>query len=195
MLTVSIRPPAIFGELDDSCAGKIIASARQGRAHYQFGSGNNPSDFVYISNLIDAHIHAAEALVRAYDRAPRAPDMRVDGEPFLVLNDKPVPFLEFQRSLAASAEYPVSLEEIRAISVWLAFCMAAVSEWIAWAFRQKTPVISRYSVRASTMPRTFNGEKARRVLGYRPKIDLEEAVARTCRWYREEELKQAKAKK
>lgn len=39
MLTVSIRPPIIFGERDLSCAASIIENARQGRAHYQFGSG------------------------------------------------------------------------------------------------------------------------------------------------------------
>lgn len=35
MLTVSIRPAAIFGERDYLCAGKIIANARQGKAGYQ----------------------------------------------------------------------------------------------------------------------------------------------------------------
>lgn len=197
MLTVSIRPPAIFGERDDSCAGKIIANARQGRAHYQFGSGKNLTDVVYITNLIDAHILAAEALVRAYGKAPLAPEKRVDGESFLVLNEKPVPFWEFQRRLAASAGYPVKPEEVVVIPIWLAYCMAAISEWITWAFTlgKTTPIISRYVVRASTIPRTFNGEKARRVLGYRPKVDVEEAVARTGRWYREEEMKQAEAKK
>ncbi|ROW10384.1 hypothetical protein VMCG_02024 [Cytospora schulzeri] len=197
MLTVSIRPALIFGERDDTCAGKIIANARQGKAHYQFGSGKNLCDLVYIPNLIDAHILAAKALVRAYGKAPPAPEIRVDGEAFLVLNEKPVLFWEFQRNLAASAGYPVKPEEVLAIPIWLAFCMGAISEWITWVFTlgKKAPIISRRTVRASTIPRTFNGEKARRVLGYRPKINLEEAVARTGRWYREEERKQAEAKK
>lgn len=196
MLTVSIRPPLIFGEQNDNCAGKIITNARQGNAHYQFGSGKNLCDFIYIPNLIDAHILAAEALVRAYGKAPPAPEIRVDGESFLVLNEKPLLFWEFQRELAASAGYPVKPEEIRVIPIWLAFCMAAVSELITWActLGKKAPIISRFAVRASTVPRTFKDEKARIVLGYRPKIDLEEAVARTGRWYREEEMKQAEAK-
>lgn len=197
MLTVSLRPPAIFGERDDACAGKMITNARQGRAHLQLGSGKNLSDFVYIKNLIDAHILAAQALVRAHGKEPPAPEIRVDGESFLILNEKHVLFWEFQRSLAASAGYPVKTEEIRTIPFWLAFCAATINEWVTWAVTlgKKGAIISRYSVRASTIPRTFNGEKARRVLGYRPKVDLEEAVARTAKWFREEEIKQAGTKK
>lgn len=187
MLTVAIRPPVIFGERDFPVAGKIIANARQGNGHYQFGSGKNLSDFVYISNLMDAHILAAEALVRAYGKPPPAPERRVDGEPFLILNEKSMPFWEFSRKLATSAGYPVKPEEIRVVPFWLAFFVGAVSEWVTWVFTlgKKHPIISRHTVRASTIPRTFNDEKARRVLGYAPKIDLEEAIARTGRWFRE----------
>jgi nucleoside-diphosphate-sugar epimerase len=32
--------------------------------------------------------------------------------------------------------------------------------------------------------RAFDISKARRVLGYEPKVPLEEGLARTCAWYR-----------
>ncbi|KAK7716302.1 erg26, C-3 sterol dehydrogenase [Diaporthe eres] len=198
MLTVSIRPPMIFGERDFVCAGRMIENARQGRAHYQFGSGKNLTDVVYISNLIDALILAAEALLRAYGNAPPPPETRVDGESFLILNEKPVPFWAFQRSLVASAGYLVKEEEIRTIPLWLAFVVAAISELVTWVLSlgKKNSIISRHTVRASTIERTFNGEKARRVLGYKPKVSIEEGVARTGRWFQEQEIKRsAEAKK
>jgi nucleoside-diphosphate-sugar epimerase len=33
--------------------------------------------------------------------------------------------------------------------------------------------------------RAFSIDKARRLLGYEPKVDLEEGLGRTARWYRE----------
>ncbi|KAI0867224.1 3-beta hydroxysteroid dehydrogenase/isomerase [Hypoxylon argillaceum] len=68
MLTVSLRPATAFGERDTVCMGKIVANARAGKAKFQIGPGNNMYDFVYISNLVDAHILAAHALVQAYGR-------------------------------------------------------------------------------------------------------------------------------
>jgi sterol-4alpha-carboxylate 3-dehydrogenase (decarboxylating) len=192
MLTVAIRPPLIFGERDFTCAGSIIENARKGRAHYQFGSGKNLTDVIYIPNLIDAHILAAEALLRAYGKAPPPPGKRVDGESFLVLNEKPIPFWKFQRNIAGAAGYPVNEEDILSIPLWLAFLMAAMSEFITWTLSlgKKTSIISRHTIRASTVPRTFKDDKARMVLGYKPKISIEEGVQRTGRWFREQEMKQ-----
>lgn len=59
--------------------------------------------------------------------------------------------------------------------------MAAINEFITWVVTlgKKEPIISQYTTRAATILRTFNGDKAKRVLGYMPKRDLDEAVART----------------
>ncbi|KAG8162079.1 hypothetical protein KVR01_007844 [Diaporthe batatas] len=193
MLTVSIRPPLIFGERDFGIAGRMIENARQGRAHYQFGSGENLTDVVYISNLIDAHILAAEALLRAHGKAPPPPEARVDGESFLIINERPTPFWSFQRDIVASAGYPVKEEDIRTIPFWLAYLIAVISESLTWAISlgKRKSIITRHTFRASTITRTFNGEKARRGLGYKPKISIEEGVARTGRWFQEHEMKQS----
>ena len=37
-----------------------------------------------------------------------------------------------------------------------------------------------------TKSRAFSIEKARRLLGYAPKVDVEEGVARTAAWYSKE---------
>lgn len=45
MLTVSLRPSAIFGENDFICAGKIVANARRGKAGYQVSYSSNTFHF------------------------------------------------------------------------------------------------------------------------------------------------------
>ncbi|KAK0615066.1 hypothetical protein B0T17DRAFT_602170 [Bombardia bombarda] len=101
MLTVELRPGTIFGPRDTICMGKIIANARAGKANIQMGPGNNYYDFVYVSNLVDANILAAKALLNAYGKPTPPNDMRVDGEAFNVTNDEHVEFWEFQRAIAA----------------------------------------------------------------------------------------------
>ncbi|KAJ4391114.1 erg26, C-3 sterol dehydrogenase [Gnomoniopsis smithogilvyi] len=189
MLTVSIRPATVFGERDTITFGKIVANARKGNGKVQFGPGKNLYDFVYASNCADAHILAAQALLRAYGKPPPPAEMRVDGESFNVTNNEPVPFWEFQRRIAASIGLPVKPEEIRILPVWFAYLIATIAEWATWvrSFGRDQPIITREAVRLTVIERTLNGEKAGRVLGYMPKVSLEEGLAKTGKWFVEQD--------
>ncbi|KAH8897454.1 NAD(P)-binding protein [Thozetella sp. PMI_491] len=191
MLTVSIRPASAFGPRDSVTMGKMVANARAGKANIQMGDGNNYYDFVYISNLVDAHMLAAQALVRAYGKPPPAKDVRVDGQAFHVTNGEPVKFWEFHRAIAASVGQPVRKEDIRVVPVWVALLFAAISEWVTWVrtFGKGHAAVTREMVRLTVITRTLNGDKARRVLGYRPRVSIEEGLAIAGKWYMEEERK------
>ncbi|KAI0394441.1 C-3 sterol dehydrogenase/C-4 decarboxylase family protein [Xylariaceae sp. FL0594] len=189
MLTVSLRPATAFGERDTVCMGKVVSNARAGKAKIQIDPGGNIYDFVYIFNLVDAHMLAAQALIRAYGRpAPLDMEGRVDGQVFNVTNEEPVEFWEFQRAIAASVGLPVRKEDIRIVPVWLATLTAAINEWLYWVFTlgKKQPIVNREAIRLTTISRTLKNEKARRILGYRPKVSIEEGLARAGKWFREE---------
>jgi nucleoside-diphosphate-sugar epimerase len=47
------------------------------------------------------------------------------------------------------------------------------------------PPLHRRRVDFWTKSRAFSIEKARRLLGYDPKVDVDEGVARTVAWYRQ----------
>ena len=47
------------------------------------------------------------------------------------------------------------------------------------------PPLHRRRVEFWTKSRAFSIEKARRLLGYAPQVDLDEGIARTVAWYRE----------
>ncbi|KAI1499907.1 NAD(P)-binding protein [Biscogniauxia marginata] len=184
MLTVSIRPASTFGERDGVCMGKIVANARAGKAKFQMGPGNN----IYIRLY---------ALIRAYGNPPPPLDMRVDGQSFNVINNEPVKFWEFQRAIAASVGLPVKMEEIKIIPIWVALLMANINEWIAWirTWGKGQPLITREIIHLTTVTRTPNGEKARRVLGYEPRFTMDEGLARAGKWFMEEEKRMQEAKK
>ncbi|KUI69913.1 Sterol-4-alpha-carboxylate 3-dehydrogenase, decarboxylating [Cytospora mali] len=197
MLTVSVRPATAFGERDGICFGKIVANVRRGNGKNQIGPGNNLYDFIYVSNLVDAHILAAQALHRAYGKPPSPIDMRVDGECFHVTNDERVLFWDFQRAIAASIGLPVKKEEIKVIPVWVAYLFAALSEWFTWIKTggKGSPIVTREAVRLTVIERTLNGEKAKRVLGYRPKVSINEGLARTGKWFVDEARRAGEGKK
>lgn len=150
------------------------------------GPGTNEYDFVYVSNLVDGHILAAKALVRAFGKPAPAAENRVDGETFIITNDERKNFWDFQRSVAASVGCPVKPQEIKIIPVWVAWLFAAIGEWFAWLFRKGHPIVTREAVRLVTINRTFNGEKAKRVLGYKPKVSIDDGLEIAGKWFREE---------
>lgn len=59
---------------------------------------------------------------------------------------------------------------------------------------KEIPLITREAVRMTVIHRTFNIDKAKRVLGYRPMVSVEEGLARTGKWFVEEEKKNAAKK-
>jgi nucleoside-diphosphate-sugar epimerase len=61
---------------------------------------------------------------------------------------------------------------------------AAVCEAVCIPLRVEPP-LHRRRVEFWTKSRAFSIEKARRVLGYAPQVELEDGIARTCAWYRQ----------
>jgi sterol-4alpha-carboxylate 3-dehydrogenase (decarboxylating) len=154
----------------------------------QMGDGQNVFDFLYVGNLVHAHLLAARTLIRA-SKEEVVYGERVDGEAFHVTNDEPWLFWDFIRAIAAEAGYPVREEEVRAIPRWLGMLLAFFGEWWVWivSFGKRESGLTRYGVRYSTLNRTLDAEKAKRVLGYRPIFTMREGIERSVRWARERE--------
>lgn len=197
MLTVSIRPATAFGARDFGFMGKVIAQARAGKANAQIGPGKNYYDVTYISNLMDAHLLAAHALIDAHGKAAPPLERQVDGQAFIITNDEPVLFWEFNRAVAASVGMPVKQEDIKVIPYWVAMLAATVSEWSTWifSFGKKQAPITREAVHLSTITRTLKCDKAKRILGYKPKVGVYQGLEECSKWFVEEAKKTERAKK
>jgi sterol-4alpha-carboxylate 3-dehydrogenase (decarboxylating) len=200
MLTAILRPASTFGERDYLSFWSIVTKARAGRANVQIGNGENLFSYTYVGNLVDAHILAAEALVRAHGKpSPPPPASRVDGEAFFITNDEDRDwrFWDYQRAAAASVGYPVKKEDIKVIPPSLALVMGFVAEWWVWltSLGKRQSVLSRQTVRYACIHRTLNCSKAKRVLGYRPKVTMAEAIKKTGAWFMQEAKRAEELKK
>ena len=176
MLTVSIRLSGMFGENDPSSTKPLIDAAKTGKFRFQMGDGRNLFDRTYVGNVVQAHVRAANALLSVHGSPGTSipSDQRVDGEAFLITNDEPTPFWETSRAIGAAAGHPTPAEQVKVIPKWVGLLLVAMMEWMAWIIslgRQDTTMMSA-GIRYSMLNRTYNIEKAKKRLGYKPTVDM-----------------------
>ena len=185
MLTCSIRLSGMFGEDDASSTKPMIDAAASGKYRYQMGNGQNLFDRTYVGNVVQAHVLAAHALTSAprplLSSSTAIPaDERVDGEALLITNDEPMRFWDFARALGAAAGYPTAPQSVRVIPKWMGLIIVALMEWAIWiaSLGQRDSSAISTGIRYSMMNRTYNIEKAKKRLGYRPTVNMAEGIRR-----------------
>ncbi|KAF2441358.1 C-3 sterol dehydrogenase/C-4 decarboxylase-like protein [Karstenula rhodostoma CBS 690.94] len=166
--TCALRAAPIFGPRDPVTIPTIYGCIANGETPFILGSGNNLQDYVYVSNVADAHVLALHNLLGLGIAA---------GEAFFITNGEPITVRDL--CLAVWKEfghYP--LFQLR-IPEELAWWMGWGLEWASWLTSRKG-TFSRGVVLDATKTRYVSISKARRVLGYIPRVSLPEALQISC---------------
>ncbi|MFO0763116.1 MAG: NAD-dependent epimerase/dehydratase family protein [Byssovorax sp.] len=172
--TVAIRPHVIFGPGDTRFLPAILTRAKAGKLNYAVGSGDKLSDFTYIDNLIEALLLAEEKL-----------DGPAAGNAYFVTNGEPYPFFRFVADVLKELEMPAMKGSI---PYWLAYAVAAIAEgWdtLKGGTLNAESGLTRFAVRYMCTHHYFSIEKAKRELGYQPRVNIAEGIARTAAHLRE----------
>jgi nucleoside-diphosphate-sugar epimerase len=160
-----VRPGAIYGPGETRLL-KLFRSIARG--HYAIvGSGRSFYHPVYIDDLLEGFLLALER--------PEAV-----GEAFLIVGPRYVSQVELARLIAEGTGGRVLPFRIPAAPLQWA---GDVCEAICVPLGIEPP-LHRRRVDFWTKSRAFTIEKARKLLGYAPKVDLEEGIARTVASYR-----------
>jgi nucleoside-diphosphate-sugar epimerase len=162
-----LRPTAIYGPGDPERFLMIFRRANRGR-FLMFGRGDTYYHPVYIDNLVDAYLLAMEPGIGA-------------GQAYLIADEEYLPIRELVRKVGQALEREVALPRL---PLWPAILAGHLCEKVCKPFGINPPIFPR-RVDWFRQVRAFRIDKARRELGYRPRIGLEEGLARTARWYRE----------
>jgi sterol-4alpha-carboxylate 3-dehydrogenase (decarboxylating) len=183
--TAVIRIPGLYGENDDNCMGSLLNAVKKGQHKMQVGNNKRSFEFVYVENACKAHILAARALVGMTDNdteqdAGRSTKGRVDGEAFFVSDGISLPYFGFARKVYAFAGHPVAEDEIKVIPHWLVLGFAILGEWVAWAFRLKTPDVSSLGIKYLAGGCEWDISKAKERLGYKPVEDQDEVIKKVA---------------
>ena len=158
---VILRPKAIFGPGDRALLPRIVQAARAGRLR-QIGDGQNLVDLTYVENVADAVLLAL--------RSPAA-----TGGTYTITNDEHIRLWDLIRTVLRRLSIPADL---RAVPLPAALAAATLME-LSGHIRGREPMLTRYSTAILGRTQTYDISRARRDLGYQPRISVAEGVERT----------------
>ena len=189
--TVSLRLCMIIGERDPNFVPGMLDSVKRGETSYQIGDNSNLLDTVSAENGAKAHLLAAKALMEPN------PARKVDGEAFLITDGNPLPFWDLCRMVFRAAGNSSQPEDATVIPAWLAYAFATILEvlYALFTLGRKPSPLTRLIVGFCTNEFTYNIEKSRTILGYRPVVRTEQVLRESVEWElkrREEIYKKAK---
>jgi nucleoside-diphosphate-sugar epimerase len=166
---VIIRPGTIFGPGDQLNFGRTADRLRT-RRRVIVGSGNNALPLVYVTDVI-------QGLLLALDRAEAV------GQAYNITNDCPLTQRQFLGAIAK--EIGERAPQLR-ISYHALYATAWAAERFAVLTRSKgEPLVTRHGVALFGTDNRHAIDKARRELGYRPRMDLREGIRQAGLWYRD----------
>ena len=184
-LTCAIRPAGIFGEGDVQAIPGLLTAYFSGKVRFQIGNNENLFDWTYVGNVAHGHILAAKALVATSGMGTRPLDHeKVDGEAFFITNDSPMCWWDFARGVWRAAGDRTPLKSIWVLNRDFMLVVAHLAEWMYWILFQgrRKPNLAVLNVKYSTMTRWYNIDKAKKRLGYKPRVDIPEAITRSVDW-------------
>jgi len=175
--TCILRPSDIYGEEDPYHIGSLIDMAKSG-FYVRLGNGLSKCQHVYVKNMANAHVMAANALLQNNEK--------VMGKAYLITDGPGSNFFTFFDKIVAGAGYKIFPKNLW-ITRWLAFSMGSVSEFIAWLvspIKKYNPKFSRFAVIYTCTDFTFNSNRAKNDFGWEPKYSTQQAVENTIDFYR-----------
>ena len=169
-LAVSIiRPPYIYGPRDRQLLPRLISTLQSGAFRY-IGPGHQPFSLVYVENLLDAILSAAER--------PGAV-----GQVYLITDGEPVTRRQLVEAVCdglglarPTRTVPLSVAKAGSRLMEVAYSMSG---------KREAPLLNRFRLKFMTTPLTFSIEKARRELGYEPRFSFTEGMAATLAWWQQ----------
>jgi 3beta-hydroxy-delta5-steroid dehydrogenase/steroid delta-isomerase len=168
LLTCAIRPGGIYGPGERLTYGRLVRALKMGAPLVVFGDGAARLDYVYIDNIVDAQLRAAERLVEG---SP------VCGEAYFVSDETPMNAGKFSIELVKQ----MGLERhLVRVPDPVARAVGAVWERIYQLFGVSKPLFTVANVKLCDIDHYFSIDKAKQHLGYAPLVDTEEGLRRTA---------------
>jgi len=164
---VVFRPVGIYGPGDTRFL-KIFKFVKNGKFR-MIGRGNVLYHLTYVRDLVNGIILCGEK--------PEAV-----GEVFTLGGNEYVTLNKLIQILAEVLEGPVPKKRVPLFPVWMA---AVMCEIVCYPFRIHPPLYRR-RLDFFTKDRAFDISKAKRLLGYQPKVSLQEGLKITAEWYKQE---------
>jgi len=167
MKTVILRPAAIYGPGDPERFFMIFKRVARG-SFPMCGNGKTYYHPLYIDNLVDAFMLAME-------------DGKGEGGTYLIADEEYVEIKEIVKKTGEALNIDVKIKYYPIIPLII---VGHIFEKVCKPFRITPPIFPR-RVDWYRQNRAFKIDKAKKDLGYKPKVGLDEGLKRTGQWYKE----------
>ncbi|WP_044642924.1 NAD-dependent epimerase/dehydratase family protein [Risungbinella massiliensis] len=169
--TITIRPRALFGPEDQTILPRLL-KANEKKMVPLINNGRALIDLTYIENVVDALLLCVDAPKTSL------------GKKFNITNGEPVYLIEVLEKLFNKLQSPFYG---KAISFGSAYRIAALLELLSKTILLgKEPTLTRYTVGVLGVSQTLDISAAKRELGYRPRVSIEEGVDHFVHWWRKQ---------
>ena len=169
LATVALRPHLIWGPGDPHLVPRLLAQGRAGKLR-ALGTRPNLVDSVYVDNAADAHLLAADRL---------RPGSPIAGKVYFISNDEPLPVVELMNRILATAGIPPITRRVPPAA---AYVVGGLLEAVYYLLGLPgEPRMTRFVARQLATAHWFDVSAAKRDLGYRPAVSIEEGMERLAR--------------
>lgn len=170
LAVVALRPHLVWGPGDPQLVGRIIERARAGRL-VMVGRGHALVDSTYISNAVDAHVAALDAV-----------DIggRCAGKPYVIVNGEPRTVRELMSAICQAAGVEFAPKHIAPV---IARTTGSLVERIWPLIREGEPPITRFVAEQLGTAHWFDPRPAQNDLHWTPRVSLDEGFQLLTDWF------------
>ncbi len=166
METVILRPGTFFGPYDRLHFGRMAQKAKDGKV-LLVGRGTNALPFCYVTDVVDGF------MLGAYHK--NAP-----GNVYNITNDKPLTQQEMYEAIAEAVGGPRPTIHLPYLPIYYG---SIVAERVVAPLTHTKPVVTELGALMFGSDNRHSVEKARRELGFEPKVPLRAGIKLAAAWF------------
>lgn len=164
---LALRPHLIWGEDDPHFIPRLLARAERMRL---IGDGKNLIDTTHVNDAAEAHLYAARAILA---------NPALSGRAYFITGGEPVGIAFFLNSLLyACQRRPLTKKIPRHLGLWLGILCELSFRLLG---SEREPPLTRFIAAQLSTPHWYDISRARRELGYQPRITLAQGCAQLLR--------------
>ena len=164
--TVILRPGTFFGPGDRLHFGRMAQKVKDGKGLI-IGKGDNALPFCYVTDVVQGFLLAAY-----HEKAP--------GNVYNITNDRPLTQLEMFNAIADAVGGVRPALHLPYLPIYYG---SIVAEKVVARVTHTKPVVTQLGAMMFGSDNRHSVEKARRELGYEPKVDLREGIKLAAAWF------------
>lgn len=164
--TVILRPGTFFGPGDRLHFGRMAQKMKDGKGVI-IGRGDNALPFCYVTDVVQGFLLAAY-----HENAP--------GNVYNITNDHPLTQLEMFNAIADAVG---GVRPTRHLPYLPIYYGSIVAEKVVARVTRTKPIVTQLGAMMFGSDNRHSVEKARRELGYEPKVDLRTGITLAAEWF------------